>query len=46
MKRTSVLKKLVLLLLLALRATIGAAASAAQQPAGYTITDLGSRFAA
>src|SRR6266704_6500203 len=39
MKRTSVLKKLVLLLLLALGATIGAAASAAQQP-GDTMTDL------
>lgn len=41
MKRTSVLKKLAPLLLLPLGATIGAAASAAQQPAGYTITDLG-----
>jgi len=40
MKRTSVLKKLVLLLLLAVGATVGAAASAAQQP-GYTMTDLG-----
>src|SRR5713101_5100214 len=40
MKRTSVLKKLPLLLLLTLGATVGTAASAAQQP-GYTITDLG-----
>src|SRR6266481_159078 len=40
MKRTSVLKKLVLILPLALGTTVGTAASAAQQP-GYTITDLG-----
>ena len=41
MKRTSVLKKLTLLLLLGLGATVGTPGSAAQQPAGYTITDLG-----
>src|SRR5260370_35088303 len=41
MKKTSVLKKLALLLLLALGATLGTAPSSAQQPAGYTITDLG-----
>src|SRR6266852_9417907 len=41
MKRTSVLKKLALLLLLALGATLRTAPSSAQQPAGYTITDLG-----
>src|SRR5260370_7701066 len=41
MKKTSVLKKLALLLLLALGATLGTAPSFAQQPAGYTITDLG-----
>src|SRR5258708_2411771 len=40
MKSTSVLKKLPMLLLLALGATVGAAISAAQQP-GYTMTDLG-----
>ena len=41
MKRTSVLKKLAPLLLLVLETTVGTAPSAAQQPAGYTITDLG-----
>jgi probable HAF family extracellular repeat protein len=40
MKRTSVLKKLALLLLLALGATMGTPASVAQQP-GYAMTDLG-----
>jgi len=39
MKRTSVLKKLALLLLLALGATVGTVPSAAQQ--SYAITDLG-----
>jgi len=45
MKRTSVFRKLALSLLLAQGATLGTAAFApsasAQQPAGYTITDLG-----
>jgi len=41
MKRTSVLKKLAPLLLLVLETTVRTAPSAAQQPAGYTITDLG-----
>jgi probable HAF family extracellular repeat protein len=40
MKSTSVLKELVLLLLLGVGTTVGAAASAAQQT-GYTMTDLG-----